>query len=229
MTVELTPEAWAQVRYEYEHTDKPVDDICARARHLSSSTLRDRMRRWRWTRRRPADPGRRPAAASLPAEPRAAAFVGAPTRGASAPTRAVSASCRTQTVSGRAAARAATPHRSEDGAGTTRREIVPRLQGAVARVLPAIEATVGKLAAGPMPPREMERAARTLTSLTRTLRELHELLRQYPAPSGDRGPEDPDEFALELMRRLDAFKAAHGLQTDADDQHQGSSSAQPEA
>jgi hypothetical protein len=38
--------------------------------------------------------------------------------------------------------------------------IVPRLQSAVARVLPAIEATVTKLAAGPTSPREMEQAAR---------------------------------------------------------------------
>src|SRR5436853_464957 len=51
MTPELTPEAWKQVRYEYEHTDKPVDDI-ALDHGVSSSTLRDRVRRWRWTRRR---------------------------------------------------------------------------------------------------------------------------------------------------------------------------------
>src|SRR4051794_11108655 len=28
MSLKLTPEAWAQVRYKYEHTDEPVDDIC---------------------------------------------------------------------------------------------------------------------------------------------------------------------------------------------------------
>ena len=67
-----------------------------------------------------------------------------------------------------------------------------------------------KLAAEPMPPREMERAARTLTSLTRTLRELNELLSQYRrAQRRIAGRRIPDEFALELMRRLDAFKAAH--------------------
>ena len=51
MPLDLSPEAWAQVRYEYEHTDKPVDDICL-DHGVSPSTLRDRMRRWRWTRRR---------------------------------------------------------------------------------------------------------------------------------------------------------------------------------
>ncbi|MGB9369624.1 MAG: hypothetical protein WCE79_26825 [Xanthobacteraceae bacterium] len=51
MTIDLTPEQWAQVRYEYEHTDKPVDDICFDNR-VSASTLRDRVRRWGWTPRR---------------------------------------------------------------------------------------------------------------------------------------------------------------------------------
>ena len=47
----LTPEAWAQIRYDYEHTDRPVADICADY-GISSGTLRDRMRRWHWRRRR---------------------------------------------------------------------------------------------------------------------------------------------------------------------------------
>ncbi len=87
-------------------------------------------------------------------------------------------------------------------------EIVPRLQGAVARVLPAIEATLAKLAAGPMQPREMERAARTLTSLTRTLRELNGLLSQHQTPGAaqhDDWPEDIDAFRIEFARRINAF------------------------
>jgi hypothetical protein len=86
------------------------------------------------------------------------------------------------------------------------RMIVPRLQSAVARVLPAIEATLAKLGAAPMPPREMEQAARALSSLTRTLRELNGLLEQHKAPADrDDGPEDIDEFRLELARRMNAF------------------------
>jgi hypothetical protein len=95
-------------------------------------------------------------------------------------------------------------------------DIVRRLQGAVARVLPAIEATLEKLAAGPMPPREMERAGRALSSLTRTLRELKQLLGQYPVPGGDRGPEDDNEFVLELVRRMNHFAARHAAQTAGD-------------
>ena len=48
---ELTPEAWAQIRTDYEHSERPIEDICAE-HGISSGTLRDRMRRWRWTRRR---------------------------------------------------------------------------------------------------------------------------------------------------------------------------------
>jgi phytoene dehydrogenase-like protein len=89
-------------------------------------------------------------------------------------------------------------------------EIVPRLQSAVARVLPAIEATLARLAAGPMHPREMERAARTLTSLTRTLRELNGLLSEYQARgvTQDDTPEDIDAFRIALARRIDALVAS---------------------
>jgi hypothetical protein len=89
--------------------------------------------------------------------------------------------------------------------------IAPRLQTAIARVLPAIEATVARLAAQPTHPREMERAARALASLTRTLRELNTLLSQCPmlaADADDDMPEDMDEFRLDLARRIDAFVAS---------------------
>src|SRR3954464_4533658 len=48
MTVKISPEEWAQVRYKYEHTDERVDDICLDHR-ISANTLRDRVRRWGWT------------------------------------------------------------------------------------------------------------------------------------------------------------------------------------
>ena len=34
---ELSPETWAQIRYEYEHTDRPIADICAE-RGISTTT-----------------------------------------------------------------------------------------------------------------------------------------------------------------------------------------------
>jgi hypothetical protein len=93
---------------------------------------------------------------------------------------------------------------------------VPRLQSAVARVLPAIEATIARLAAGPYHPRDMEQAGRALSSLTRTLRELNALLSQHHArgetadgaADDDDMPEDIDAFRYELARRIDAFVAS---------------------
>jgi hypothetical protein len=182
MPPELSPETWTQVRYEYEHTDKPVDDICG-DHGVSSSTLRDRMRRWRWTRRR------QPIAADgpPPAPPIEQAAPAAPS----------------ETVADTRAGDAAPGEDMPPDPAA----IGPRLQSAVARVLPAIEATLGKLAAGPMPPREMERAARTLTSLIRTLRELNELLAQQQpqTAANDDYPEDIDAFRNELARRIHAF------------------------
>ena len=89
---------------------------------------------------------------------------------------------------------------------------MPRLQSAVARVLPAIEATIARLAAGPHHPREMEQAGRALGALTRTLRELNALLAQHNAHAGaavyDDMPEDIDAFRIDLARRIDAFVAS---------------------
>jgi len=205
MPPELSPETWIQIRYDYEHTDKPVDDICL-DHGVSPSTLRERMRRWRWTRRRlpisaegpPPTPWIEPVAPVVPV----AATAVAPALAPSVPVEAHH----------EPAADALAPSSAEPPPDPA--EIVPRLQGAIARVLPAIEATVAQLAAGPMPPREMERAARTLTALTRTLRELNALLGQYPAPvasDDDAPPEDSEEFLRALAHRLDAFAVRRGL------------------
>jgi hypothetical protein len=197
MPPELAPETWTQVRYEYEHTEKPVEDICV-DHGISSSTLRDRMRRWKWTRRRQPiaaeGPPPMPIEHAVPLVP--AVAPGETAADASAPLPATS-----------------------DAAPPDPAVIVPRLQGAVARVLPAIEATVAKLAGGSAQPREMERAARTLT---RTLRELNELLSQYPAPPPDRGRKDNGAFIQELIRRMDAFAAAREARRAGSDQSQAS-------
>ena len=94
--------------------------------------------------------------------------------------------------------------------------IVPRLQSAVARVLPAIEAIIARLAAGPQHPREMEQAGRALSSLTRTLRELNALLSQQPAPGVpyDDMPEDLDAFREQLARRIRLFVESRRAQRD---------------
>jgi hypothetical protein len=80
-----------------------------------------------------------------------------------------------------------------------------RLKGAVARVLPAIEAALGTLGAGPMRPRDMEQAARALGALMRTLRELNALLDRHAAPEPER---DIEDIRAELTRRIEGLIAA---------------------
>jgi hypothetical protein len=170
-----------------------VADICAE-HGISSGTLRNRMHRWGWTRRRPPIPLDGPPSSLAPAlappsQPGFAAPMAAPP-------------IETATPPGVAA-----PDPPDE------RPIAERLQGAVARVLPAIESIVATVGSGPMPPREMERAARSLTAVTRTLRELNNLLGQRQAAADDTDndddnddvPEDIDAFRLDLARRIDAF------------------------
>jgi hypothetical protein len=97
--------------------------------------------------------------------------------------------------------------------------IVPRLQSAVARVLPAIEALIAKLAAEAQRPREMEQTARALGTLMRTLRELNALLREHPLRAGDDDPVpvDIDEFRFELARRINAFVASRRAEKGEED------------
>lgn len=181
---------------------------------MRRNTLRDRVRRWGWTPRHEpvATEGPPPIPFIAPPPPLVPALtpigVAAPPimpAGVTAPFEPAAAPPEI------AAALPAPPVAPGEAAPPDPAEIVPRLQGAVARVLPAIEATVAKLAAGPMPPREMERAARTLTALIRTLRELNELLgQQQVLPAGAHlcncdMPEDIDAFRNELARRINAF------------------------
>ncbi len=182
---EPTPDAWAQIRHAYENTDQPLAHICA-AHAVSIPTVRYRLKRWGWTRRKPFVPRHQPVAAmelatvhpAPPAFPAASAVDLPP------------------------------PGEGEDSTATT----VQRLQSAVARVLPAIETIIGRLGAGNLSSDGLEKAGRALGALTRTLRELNTLLAEHNAqPDGfrceycDMPPEDADAFRDELARRINAF------------------------
>jgi hypothetical protein len=237
----LTPDAWAQIRHDYEHTTRPVEDICLE-HGISSNTLRDRMRRWGWARRRPPVPSAGPAAVvprieatplarfTSPHSPSKTGVnalmwgeVGSqsdPGEGlqtldnprAPHPTPLPTGE-REQTAIGVGMAASNTRDDTEPSphiapANDQAANDIPigqRLQGAVARVLPAIEAALGTLAAGPMRPRDMEQAARALGALMRTLRELNGLLDRHAAPEPERGIE---EVRAELTRRIEGLIAA---------------------
>jgi hypothetical protein len=57
----LTPEAWAKIRYAYEHTDRTLGDIAAEF-GIAKDTITRRRQLWGWTLRRPAVPRQGPLA-----------------------------------------------------------------------------------------------------------------------------------------------------------------------
>jgi hypothetical protein len=192
-------DAWTHIRYAYEHTDRPIVDICAE-HGISPNTLRDRVRRWRWARRRAPIPRAGPPAMAVRL---AAGDDHPPLEGEGRRFE------RQREPAGWGDLSAHETHPTPPDADPA--AIVPRLQSAVARVLPAIEATIARLAAEPLRPREMEQTARALGALTRTLRELNGLLAQQPlraAEPYDDMPEDMDAFRDELARRIRAFLAS---------------------
>jgi hypothetical protein len=153
---DLTPDAWAQIRYDYEHTDRPVEDICAEHR-ISSGTLRDRMRRWNWRRRRAAIAREGPPAFLI-------------VEHASAPSGAATIVAQPATPALAADARGAVP--ALPPAAGEALPLTPALQDAVKTVLPAIKRTLSGLAEGRSYPDDAAKTARALETLTRTLREL---------------------------------------------------------
>jgi hypothetical protein len=199
MPPDLSAEAWAQIRHDYEPTDRPVDDICAE-HGISAGTLRDRMRRWGWTRRRGPIMGDGQPPVAAPRIDIAPPHI----------------------VAERAFDTATPPHGDIPPYGSAApndRAIVPRLQSAVTRVVSAIEATVATLGAGPAHPREMERTARVLAALTRTLSELNGLLRQHGAAGGRAAAwgepyKDVETLRRDLAKKLQAFAAAEEDEAD---------------
>ncbi len=214
---EPTPEAWAQIRHAYEHTGKPLAHICAE-HGVTIPTVRYRMKCWEWKRRKPLIPREGPPPVDMPSS--ADTFLHPPLEGEGrrferqrkpagwgeagefadhpTPLRLADAS-RSDPPPQEPA-----PGRAQARPGWEGEEaIVPRLQGAVAHVLQAIEATIARLAAEPHHAREMEQAGRALSSLTRTLRELSALLAQHKAATDDdEVPVDMDAFRKDLTRRL---------------------------
>jgi hypothetical protein len=95
------------------------------------------------------------------------------------------------------------PHIAEPADTRPARE---QLQGAVTRVMRAIETTSARLTAG-VHLRETEMAARALGSLTRTLRDLDELLGQQKAIEPKRSVE---ELRESVMRKLQAIVDERG-------------------
>lgn len=158
MSPDLPLSAWALIRHAYENTDRTVEEICAE-HGISSGTLRDRMRRWHWTRRRQPIPAEGPPPMRLLPAPIAAPPVFYTPDGEA---MRLSADTQRETPTHPLAAPGDPFDGDADAPSGDPTEIAQRLQGAVCRVLPAIEATVG-LATNATQPRENAQAARRTT------------------------------------------------------------------
>ena len=212
---EPTPEAWAQIRHDYEHTDKPLAHICAE-HEITIPMMRYRMKRWEWTRRKPLIPrhGPPPVVPDIFSPPPVRAANGGEGSGVGGDCTSNAASPPTP-LRLADASRSDPPHRFAGGgmeqvapSDAAPIAIVPRLQAAAARILPAIEMATARLASGELNARDLEKTGRTLATLTRTLRELNALLLQQDAPlqpDDDPVPKDIDEFRFELARRIRGF------------------------
>jgi hypothetical protein len=88
--------------------------------------------------------------------------------------------------------------------------LVKRVSHAIERELAQIEALIGATEGSTAAPSETERRARTLASLTRTLKEIARLRAAAKKPKqADDGfvPRDIDEYRRDLARRLDRLVA----------------------
>jgi hypothetical protein len=185
-----TPEEWAQIRHEYEQTRRSIEDICLASR-ISANTLRRRVKLWGWTMRQPPIADRGPPGR---AEPDLSVAEEAPTPPLP------------RESGGESFGAAPSPQIIEP---SDTRPASERLQAAVARVMRAIELTSARLTASPVHLRETELAARALGSLTRTLRELNELLTHQEAKEPTRSVE---ELRRSVARKLEAIIAESDTQ-----------------
>ena len=102
--------------------------------------------------------------------------------------------------------------------------LATRIERLVEQELSSIEKIMRRRGGDESRSDEMDRSARVLASLARTLQEMKRLdaddtRRQ---DDNDRGPADPDEFARELLRQLDEF-VARGKKPIPDGTEAGSS------
>lgn len=221
----LTTEAWGQIRLAYEHSSQTVEDICADF-GISPGTLRDRMRRWNWTRRSASVPVvGPPAAASLSlASPRHvetdgrgrplvrgevdAAFAsgeerpGRQNNGAKNAFDALSAptpALPTQECGGGS-------HSADDAAipPAAEKTAIPSLHASVARVTATIDAITARLSAAAST-REIVEIGRALSALTRNLNELRALARDE-AKDNDKDDDKAEDDDDPVPKDPDEFR-----------------------
>jgi transposase-like protein len=199
----FTPELIAHGRRRYEETDEPVASIAADF-GVHERTMRDYVRQWNWTPR-----SQRPAHDLSPLARLQEEAKAMPTPCAE------SAATPADTSDASAVPAAPAPPESIGAAqGVTmqqRAAMIERLWQAASSELAAVERMRAHIGMTPQAPVDAERTARTLESLTRTLKEVDRLRSATAAPAADDDddlPRDIDEFRRALARRIHAFVAS---------------------
>lgn len=200
----IPPELLADLRRDYEQTDIPVDDLAARA-GMSKQSFYNWVRTYKWMKRVHVV-GRRAAPRHEGLE-----FWGekAVRDAAAGPPLVEVARVEVQEVATETPEPAAATSAVVVPPGPAHKiDLAARIQRSVERELDGVERVLGLLK--PQDGNEAERAARTLASLARTLREIVSLDDKpsaEPEDDDDAGPRDMDEFRRDLARRIDAIIA----------------------
>lgn len=190
--IEVAPELLAKARYLYEHTLAPVDDIAAML-GMSKTPFYRRVQQGGWTPRR--------------VRFAAGEFARAIVDNVLIAAEAVSSGAATATCPAEATQSAAAPCCTELGAEPVDRVVLAaRLMKLVERHIAAVERVQDLI--GPTSAVEVERSARTLAVVSRTMHEISILLRPAQGASNDDSdddfaPIDTDEYRRELVATLD--------------------------
>ena len=188
----ITSERLAEARRLYEDTGVPLADIAAML-GVGASTLMARIPRlgWRRRKRRHSWPDVSAAVASVAAAEKTPGVVASPSHS-----------------SGEAAAPASVePNLAKPD--LAKPDLAIRVQRAIERELDAIEKIIARLGPASANVGEAERAARTLASLARTLKEVTRLdPPQAPTTADDEAmPRDYDELRRALSEKLERIVA----------------------
>jgi hypothetical protein len=220
----IPPALLPVLKHDYEKTLIPVPDLAARA-GMCTQTFYTWVHALGWKLRVPNAGGGgqkrrgvlppwvqqalREAAASAESPPIAAAPTPDPLTLPSPPAEPASSAGALEDVAPDTAGGGVEPRRVDRMTAAARLSLAERVQRTVERELEAVECVLACLR--PSNEGEVERTARTLASLARTLRDIiafDDPPAVEPDDDDDAGPRDMDEFRRDLARRMDAIVAA---------------------
>jgi hypothetical protein len=208
---DIPPALVKQLRYEYEETSTPIDELAARA-GMTRKPFYKRIHELGWSMRFPGRGGANHSSplSTFDGKREAAAKVRhrKPGPGPATPSSAQSDLAKADSAEGKAVDAKPPAPATPAVPPLDRQQLAARIQRSIERELDAIERVLDLLQ--PQNGNEAERAARTLAALARTLREVATLdtdTSVEPDHDDDAGPRDMDEFRHDLARQIESIIA----------------------